>query len=374
MTAQEDNLDGVTPEIDARGPVDGEGQNQSEHEDPGNSHSDTDTDELKSGEERTDFSDDDDDGEDAENVSEPELSLFVSPSPTLAVAAEGAEAGAEAGGSPNQAAERKKRSPRTAGLSPAGKKKFKKRFSVPKGTLFNTPAAKYAEYENAMQHQYKRKEPKGSRRIGIVCRVPCTKHFMIYDWGEARRHYKMDEEGNFKHPGQPFDNNQFKTMSKSNAAKRAKRVQKDEKPYDHASESESDVHDSDYGRFNSIPGRPGVIPEKILKTRKPKKGMENAPADGDAKEGKSLGKKEAKGGKSSDTKEDGKDPEMLQGDLLEAHDEIASLVAIITVDRQQRSQEIIDLYNEGVLNEQRAAVSLLHASVYQNRSNKIFRR
>ena len=50
-------------------------------------------------------------------------------------------------------------------------------------------------------------------------------------------------------------------------------------------------------------------------------------------------------------------------DLREAHDEIASLIAIITVDRQQRSQEIIALCNEGVFNEQRAAVSLLHASM-----------
>lgn len=84
---------------------------------------------------------------------------------------------------------------------------------------------------------------------------------------------------------------------------------------------------------------------KYSKTRKSKKGTGDAPAKGNEKEGKGSGKKEAKGGKSWDAKEDGKER------------------AIITADRKQCRQETIVLCNEGVLNEQRTAVSLLHASV-----------
>jgi hypothetical protein len=251
-----------------------------------------------------------------------------------------------------------------------------------------------------MRHYYDRKEdrkPPGSHRIGIVCRKPCKKHFMLSDWGEARRHYyEPNTAGQLAHPGAPFDHTQFKTMGKTKARERASRVRGKRTPFDHPSDSESDVENGDYASFNSVPGRPGYIPEKYISPRQ-KKGAKDKPADGDegtadgdvenaadgvtekAADGENaMGKEEAAEpgdgeGQASEPNDCANRCTTLQNDLEEIQGEIASLLAIIEVDRAQRSQDIADLAYEGFLTEERAAVSLPGSLWPWNIANEITR-
>lgn len=352
MAKQDESSDGTEPEHDGNGSIDGEGQDHNKNpervENP-----EVDSDETLSDGEQTDdsfFCE-----KDASNDSGTSgTSQFVVPTLIRAVHAANTElknVRVEAEGSGEQRPQ-KKRSSTTAGLNPA-KEKPRKRFRIPKGTTFLTTAEKNAEYENGLRHYYSRKEPTGSHKIGIVCRERCGKHFMISDWGEARRHYKKDKKGNFKHLGAAFDKNQFKTMSKSNAEKRAKRIRSGGVT-DHASESDSDVHENDYGNFNSVPGRPNADQAKVDKATKPRKSKKGAE---DAKQGD---------GKTSDPQSCMKKCALLQEALEKAQSEVERLVGIIVADRKQHTAEIISLGEQGAMSDERVNVSFRRAPCSSN--------